>query len=42
MRSDERLLELIGNIPDEMLDEALNVKRICRSACGGSGRSIGG
>ena len=42
MRSDERLLELIGNIPDEMLDEALNVKRICRSASGGSGRSIGG
>lgn len=31
MKPDERLLELIGNIPDEMLDEALNVKRINRS-----------
>ena len=31
MKPDERLLELIGNIPDEMLDEALNVKRISRS-----------
>ena len=29
MRSDERLLALIGNIPDEMLDEALNIKKIC-------------
>ncbi|MCM1088428.1 MAG: hypothetical protein NC419_09740 [Muribaculaceae bacterium] len=28
---EERLLELIGNIPEEMLDEALNVKKICRS-----------
>ncbi|MCM1145741.1 MAG: hypothetical protein NC318_14645 [Blautia sp.] len=27
---EERLLELIGNIPEEMLDEALNVKKICR------------
>ena len=33
MKSEERLLELIGNIPEEMLDEALDVKRIC-----GSGR----
>ena len=31
MKPDERLLALIGNIPDEMLDEALNVKRINRS-----------
>ncbi|MBD5516523.1 MAG: hypothetical protein HDR06_18285 [Lachnospiraceae bacterium] len=31
MKSDERLLELIGNIPEEMLDEALNVKKICRT-----------
>lgn len=31
MRQDERLLELIGNIPEEMLDEALDVKKICRS-----------
>lgn len=31
MRPDERLLELIGNIPDEMLDEALNVKKISKS-----------
>lgn len=30
MKPDERLLELIGNIPEEMLDEAFNVKRICR------------
>ncbi len=29
--AEERLLELIGNIPEEMLDEALNVKKICRS-----------
>lgn len=29
--TEERLLELIGNIPEEMLDEALNVKKICRS-----------
>lgn len=42
MRSDERLLELIGNIPDEMLDEALNVKRICKIRFWRSGRSIGG
>lgn len=27
MKPEERLLELIGNIPDEMLDEALDVKR---------------
>lgn len=31
MKSEERLLELIGNIPEEMLDDALNVKKICRS-----------
>lgn len=31
MMPDERLLELIGNIPEEMLDEALNVKKICRT-----------
>lgn len=31
MKPDERLLVLIGNIPEEMLDEALNVERICRS-----------
>lgn len=30
MKPDERLLELIGNIPEEMLDEALDVKKICR------------
>lgn len=30
MKPDERLLELIGNIPDKMLDEALNMKKICR------------
>ncbi|MDE7253711.1 MAG: hypothetical protein K2O32_12305 [Acetatifactor sp.] len=30
MKPDERLLELIGNIPEEMLDEALNVKKIHR------------
>ena len=29
MKPDERLLALIGNIPDEMLDEALNMKKIC-------------
>ncbi len=28
MKSEERLLELIGNIPEEMLEEALNVKKI--------------
>lgn len=27
MKPEERLLELIGNIPDEMLDEALDVKK---------------
>ena len=31
MKPDERLLALIGNIPDEMLDEALNIKKICRT-----------
>lgn len=31
MKSEERLLELIGNIPEEMLNDALNVKKICRS-----------
>ncbi len=31
MKSEERLLELIGNIPEEMLDDALNVKKICSS-----------
>lgn len=31
MIPDERLLELIGNIPEEMLDEALNMKKICRN-----------
>ena len=31
MMPDERLLELIGNIPEEMLDEALNMKKICRT-----------
>lgn len=31
MKPNERLLELIGNIPEEMLDEALNVKKIYRS-----------
>lgn len=31
MKPDERLLVLIGNIPEEMLDEALNVKKIYRS-----------
>lgn len=31
MKPDERLLELIGNIPEEMLDDALNVKKICRT-----------
>lgn len=31
MKSEERLLELIGNIPEEMLDDVLNVKKICRS-----------
>lgn len=31
MKPDERLLELMGNIPEEMLDEALNVKKRCRS-----------
>lgn len=31
MRSEERLLELIGNIPEEMLDEALYVKKAGRS-----------
>lgn len=30
MKPDERLLELIGNIPEEMLEEALNVKKIHR------------
>lgn len=30
MKPDERLLELIGNIPEEKLDEALNVKKISR------------
>lgn len=30
MKPEERLLELIGNIPEEMLDEALNVKKISR------------
>lgn len=30
MKPDERLLELIGNIPEEMLDEALDVKKIHR------------
>lgn len=33
MKQDERLLELIGNIPDQMLDEALDVRKI-----GGSGK----
>lgn len=33
MKQDERLLELIGNIPDEMLDEALDVRKT-----GGSGK----
>lgn len=33
MKPEERLLELIGNIPDEMLDEALKIKR-----AGGSGK----
>lgn len=31
MKPEERLLELIGNIPDEMLDEALDVKKTDRS-----------
>lgn len=31
MKPDERLLELIGNIPEEMLIEALEMKKICRS-----------
>lgn len=31
MKPEERLLELIGNIPDEMLDEALDVKKADRS-----------
>lgn len=31
MRPDERLLVLIGNIPEEMLDEAMHVKKIGRS-----------
>lgn len=31
MKPEERLLELIGNIPEEMLDEALNAKKIYRS-----------
>lgn len=31
MRPDERLLVLIGNIPEEMLDEALHVKKLGRS-----------
>lgn len=31
MKPDERLLVLIGNIPEEMLDEALNIKKIYRS-----------
>lgn len=31
MKPDERLLVMIGNIPEEMLDEALNVKKIYRS-----------
>lgn len=31
MKPDERLLELIGNIPEEMLDEALNMKKRCKS-----------
>ncbi|MBD5523802.1 MAG: hypothetical protein HDR04_05170 [Lachnospiraceae bacterium] len=31
MKPDERLLVLIGNIPEEMLDEALHVKKIGRS-----------
>ena len=31
MKPDERLLELIGNIPEEMLNEALEMKKICRS-----------
>ena len=31
MMPDQRLLELIGNIPEKMLDEALNMKKICRS-----------
>lgn len=30
MKPDERLLELMGNIPEEMLEEALNVKRTHR------------
>lgn len=33
MKQNERLLELIGNIPDQMLDEALDVRKI-----GGSGK----
>lgn len=33
MKQDERLLELIGNIPDEILDEALDVRKT-----GGSGK----
>lgn len=32
MKPDERLLALIGNIPDEMLDEALNEKKIGSTA----------
>lgn len=31
MRAEERLLELIGNIPEEMLEEALNVKKTGKS-----------
>lgn len=31
MKPEERLLELIGNIPEEMLDDALNVKKVCRT-----------
>jgi len=31
MKPDERLLELIVNIPEKMLDDALNVKKICRT-----------
>lgn len=31
MKPDERLLELIGNIPEEMLDEAWNVEKVCKS-----------